>query len=334
VAVTATCVAADAINGNSPSAPAAESRVEIVFSANKDGGWDFYRMDAGDLRMVSITKTRHAHELWGHCSAVNHKLVYVEKGSGIHVLGLENTALAMHLVKDDQMLFSRPACATDESILTLVKTEKTPEGMTTSGIIMANPKTFEITSIMKQEGRQTDPIWFHKSKTMLYVHAFVNPAKGSEFWSVSADGMEATLVCASEYADIHPDISSDDRQIAFASNRNGSYHIWLMSLEGSDLKQLTFGKGDDTEPKWSPDGRSILFLSDRTGRTHLYLVLVNGGDAKQLTQGLFDCAGPNWHVRPPKNSGDETTKGDTVVAPSSAVNVDNTQNATPGAGQN
>lgn len=328
-AVAGRCVAAEEAGSGTSPAKSAQGSLEIVFSADRDGGWDFYRMGVDGSHVTPVTTMRSAAELWGHCSAINHKLVYVEKGSGIHVMGLEVGGKTAHLMKDENNVFIHPACATDESILTLVKNEKTPEGAT-SGIIMVNPKTFEITPVMKQDGRQIDPVWFHKSKQMLYVHVLDGPKKGSEFWVVPADGTEAVLIAASNYSAMQPDISPDDRLVVFASNRSGPCNLWLMDADGTGLKQLTFGKGNDTEPKWSPDGKSVLFVSDQDGHRHLYVVSADGNDVKQLTQGAFDCAGPNWHMRPPKT--DESASSPKGAEPDSGAAVN--PNVSEGKAQN
>jgi uncharacterized repeat protein (TIGR01451 family) len=52
-------------------------------------------------------------------------------------------------------------------------------------------------------------------------------------------------------------------QIAFASNRNGSYDIFIMNADGSGLTQLTTDPAsDETQPAWSPDGVRIAFVRD------------------------------------------------------------------------
>jgi TolB protein len=284
--------------GQGQAAPALPVEVEIVFSANVNGNWDIYRMDSDGSNMTAVTNTPAVNETWGHCSAINHKFVYVAKESGIHVIGLKDPNMAMHLLPDSEGLFSRPACSGDEAILTLVKKDGPAEDAA-SGILMIDAKTFKVTPLMKQAGRQRDPVWFRKAKKMLYVFVPAPPKTGTELWLVSADGSEATLLCESRYSDIQPDVSLDEKRILFASNREGTYDIWCMDSDGTDPKRLTDGEGDETEPRWSPDGKSILFLSNAAGRDRLCVMDADGANARLLTDGEFDCAGPNWHVKAP-----------------------------------
>lgn len=269
--------------------------MELVFCADVGGNWDIYRMDLAGSAMTPVTNTTTVNEIWAHCSAINHKCVYVAKETGIHVIGLEEPSMAMQLIDDKNGLYTRPFCSGDEAILTLVKSESSDKDAP-AGILMIDTKTFQATPLMKQMGRQTDPAWFRKSKKMLYILS-PNGKPASEMWTVLPDGSEAALLHESKYSDMQPDISLDEKFIAFASNREGSYDIWRIDADGSNLVRLTDGQADETEPRWSPDGKRIAFLSNAEGWNHLFLMDSDGGNIRQITTGEFDCSGANWHVR-------------------------------------
>jgi eukaryotic-like serine/threonine-protein kinase len=50
-------------------------------------------------------------------------------------------------------------------------------------------------------------------------------------------------------------------QIAFSSNRTGTYQIWLMNADGSGLYQLTNLPNGACQPAWSPDAARLVFVS-------------------------------------------------------------------------
>ncbi len=49
-------------------------------------------------------------------------------------------------------------------------------------------------------------------------------------------------------------------EIAFATNRNGSFDIYIMDGDGSNQTQITTDPANDTQPAWSPDAARIAFV--------------------------------------------------------------------------
>src|SRR5437016_3963524 len=81
--------------------------------------------------------------------------------------------------------------------------------------------------------------------------------------------------------DICPVFSPDGNQIAFSSNRHGSYDVFIVPVRGGKPKRLTFDSAADMVNGWSPDGQQILFTSTRSlafpPSYELYTVPVDGG---------------------------------------------------------
>jgi dipeptidyl aminopeptidase/acylaminoacyl peptidase len=94
--------------------------------------------------------------------------------------------------------------------------------------------------------------------------------------------------------DLRPFWSPDGSQIAFFSNRTGTYKIWVMNADGSSQRQLTQGPSDDRQPSWSPDGRWIVFDSDRSGAREIWMVSVDGGEPIQVTHDSTLDNFPSW----------------------------------------
>jgi Tol biopolymer transport system component len=55
-------------------------------------------------------------------------------------------------------------------------------------------------------------------------------------------------------------------EIAFASNRTGTYQIWLMNSDGTNQRQVTNLKEGACQPAWSPDGQRLVFVSPCDGK--------------------------------------------------------------------
>ena len=65
------------------------------------------------------------------------------------------------------------------------------------------------------------------------------------------------------FDDYQPDLSPDDREVAFHSMRTGSRDIFVQPLDGSPLQQVTSSPHEEAVPRWSPDGTALAFYDNR-----------------------------------------------------------------------
>lgn len=91
--------------------------------------------------------------------------------------------------------------------------------------------------------------------------------------------------------------SSDGKQIAFCSFRNGSGDIYVMDADGQNVRQITNSPGYDGGPFFSPDGKRIIFRGEVRKRDYLQIFVINadGTEEKQLTDNDAVNWGPYWH---------------------------------------
>src|SRR5437763_4239958 len=93
-----------------------------------------------------------------------------------------------------------------------------------------------------------------------------------------------------EAHDVNPVFSPDGRQIAFSSNRHGSYDVFVVDARGGKPKRLTFDSAPDMVTGWTPDGKNVVFTSTRSPgyppTPEVFLVPVEGGAEKRLN--LFE----------------------------------------------
>ena len=76
-------------------------------------------------------------------------------------------------------------------------------------------------------------------------------------------------------------------QIAFMSNRDGTWEIYVMGLDGTGVRRLTNNAANDGLPAWSPDGRTIAFVSNQGGPWAVWAMSPNGSNRRKL----FDIGG-------------------------------------------
>ena len=109
-----------------------------------------------------------------------------------------------------------------------------------------------------------------------------------------ASGAPAKLI-SSTRQQAAASFSPDGSQIAFQSDRSGTWEIWKSIRDGSDAMQLTHFQGPLTgTPRWSPDGRQIAFDSRASGKSEIYIIAADGGLPRQLTSNPAGNAVPAW----------------------------------------
>ncbi len=91
-----------------------------------------------------------------------------------------------------------------------------------------------------------------------------------------------TQVTDSLGVDAFPTFSPDGSQIAYCSDRDGSFEIYVRQLapEGREIRITSDGR-DNYEPAWSPDGSRIAYAS--RGTPGIWLVPALGGEPRRLT---------------------------------------------------
>ena len=100
-----------------------------------------------------------------------------------------------------------------------------------------------------------------------------------------------------------PTFSPDGRNLAYVSDRTGSFEIFLRQVSGGPDVNLTQNAANDVQPAFSPDGKDIAFVSDRSGLPlrypspdseilggEIYVMPALGGMPRRVTAG--NC--PSW----------------------------------------
>jgi Tol biopolymer transport system component len=97
----------------------------------------------------------------------------------------------------------------------------------------------------------------------------------------SVDGSGDIALTHDIWANISPTWSPDSSQIAFLSERDGTYNsfaLYVMNSDGSSVRRLTEPLySEDVSLAWSPDGKTIALDSSGLAMRNIYLVDVNTG---------------------------------------------------------
>ena len=122
---------------------------------------------------------------------------------------------------------------------------------------------------------------------------FHSKTQFSEICIADMDGSNIMKLTNNTAEDWHPEISSDGKQIAFMSDRDGNREIYIMNSDGSNQKRLTFNAADEFwYPSWSPDGSKIIFSSyDENEEKHIYMMNKDGSSVKKI---IANGSQPSW----------------------------------------
>jgi TolB protein len=115
---------------------------------------------------------------------------------------------------------------------------------------------------------------------------------------MKADGTGIKQLMSVPGADFDPTWSSDGKQIAFTSLRDGNKQIYTLDLDSLAVTRLTKvdANVENSEPAWSPDGTKIAYLVRRVGTYQVWVMTSTGQDNVQLAhsgQDLWDYL-PTW----------------------------------------
>jgi TolB protein len=145
-------------------------------------------------------------------------------------------------------------------------------------------------------GDSCGPVWSHNGKQIaFYSYALPHPSRNPAIWIMDSDGSNMKRIA--EHG-VSPSWSPDDKQIAFASNREGKFQIYAMSSDGSNVRRLTKNKAEDSSPVWAPNGGEILFVSDRDSEhPALYTMGADGSEPQRLAfSKTQDFCFPAWSL--------------------------------------
>jgi Tol biopolymer transport system component len=93
---------------------------------------------------------------------------------------------------------------------------------------------------------------------------FPAPKSEDDIWKMRPDGSELqNLTPNTPGFDGYPTFSGDGKQIAFTSERNGSFDLYLMNSDGSRVRRLTDDHATDLFAAFSPTSNQIAFTSNR-----------------------------------------------------------------------
>src|SRR6266487_1584189 len=124
----------------------------------------------------------------------------------------------------------------------------------------------------------------------------MNVGGNVDIYSVLPNGNDLGRLTDDPSFDAAASYAPSGKEIAFNSNRSGSFEIWKMKENGTQQEQVTHLGGRVLFPDFSPDGAKILFsgLVGSDSHSDVYTVNADGSGLVQLTSGAGNNSFGVW----------------------------------------
>jgi Tol biopolymer transport system component/tRNA A-37 threonylcarbamoyl transferase component Bud32 len=97
--------------------------------------------------------------------------------------------------------------------------------------------------------------------------------------------VRSTLIDSS-FVNEQPEYSADGRQVAFLSNRTGSFQVWIANADGTSPRQVShFRSAEIQRVAWHPSGAFLAVQAAQPDREGLYEMDAASGELRLLVEG-------------------------------------------------
>jgi len=115
------------------------------------------------------------------------------------------------------------------------------------------------------------PLQFLRDGRRLLVQGYRRGEQRADIGIVTVGDSAIRWLVATEFRELHGQVSPDGRWLAYASDRSGQFEVYVEPLSGQGGRvQITTGGG--MAPRWSPDGRRLYYAGVSAGAATSILV--------------------------------------------------------------
>jgi serine/threonine-protein kinase len=130
------------------------------------------------------------------------------------------------------------------------------------GIYRTRPGSLDSDSLITVPGISYTGLWLSDESALITTADGLSPGSGTDIALVRNGGRgPVEPLVATRFSEGWPALSTDDRWLAFTSDRSGQFEVYVRPLEG-DEGQIQVSVSGGIEPLWGADGRELFY---RTG---------------------------------------------------------------------
>ncbi len=288
-----------------PTAP--EPLPGLVFTSERDGNWEIYRMDADGNNVVRLTETEIS-EGGASWSPDGRSLAFWSRREGnadIFVMGADGSN-PINLAPDPkengvEEFYTR--WHPDGESIAFFSNRFSNQGygcvVHRIGFMLLDGGTQGMEPLQGLIGNQETLAWSPDGETL----AFSSKSCGGSglnlqlfLWQAADNSV--TQLTRDDFINAGPAFSHDGRFLAYHSFRGDNSEIILLDQNSGETVNLTNHPAKDSHPTWSPDDSQIAFVTDRDGNDEIYVMNVDGTNLQNLTNHPARDFEPQWSPIP------------------------------------
>lgn len=281
-------------------------RFGIVFTSNRNGNFEIYRMTSDGQNVEQLTHTSDSDEQGAEASPDGSKILFSRGGSRLEreIYFLDVASGAVTQLTDAPAYDLGGTWSPDGSRIAFISDRDggyyrlylmNPDGSDQQHIPLATDPERDVASVSwSPDGRKL----VYGTSGHLYHHADVTPT----LYIVDLATAEVTRLTDEKRhgACMQPDWSPDGEWITMVCTKGttaGDYgEIYVIHPDGSGLSQVTTRRADYEpnipahtvltwvmEPRWSPDSKEIVYVAAVDSPWNIYIIGADGSDNRRLT---------------------------------------------------
>jgi TolB protein len=94
--------------------------------------------------------------------------------------------------------------------------------------------------------------------------------------------LQLTRLTYGPWDDTHPALSPDGAQVAFASNRAGTWDLYILELQSGEITQVTDSPAYESAPSWSPDNQWLACEIYQNDNLEIAIISLTNGEQEPI----------------------------------------------------